>query len=69
MFAAEGNMANEVVIKLVNNSPNENLPPTMGDFNIFGGLYRDIYLNVFDNVHFEADNLATNGVFITTPQS
>lgn len=67
MFAAEGNMANEVVIK-VNNSPNENLPPTMGDFNIFGGLYRDIYLNVFDNVHFEADNLATNGVFITTPQ-
>lgn len=40
-FAAEGNMANEVVIK-VNNSPNENLPPIMGDFNIFGGLYRDV---------------------------
>lgn len=66
-FAAEGNTANEVVIK-VNNSPNENLPPTMGDFNIFGGLYRDVYLNVFDKVHFDADNHGTNGIFITTPQ-
>lgn len=66
-FADQGNMANEVLIK-VNNSPNENLPPTMGDFNIFGGVYRDVYLQVYDQVHFDADNHGTNGIFITTPQ-
>lgn len=66
-FAAEGNRANELVVR-VNNSHDDNLPPTMGDFNIFGGLYRDVYLNVLNHVHFDADNHATNGVFITTPQ-
>jgi beta-galactosidase len=66
-FLAEGNAANEVVIR-VNNSLDEDLPPTFGDFNIFGGLYRDVYLNVLDKVHFDADNHATNGVFIATPQ-
>ncbi len=66
-FAQDGNAANEVVIR-VNNSPDENLPPIMGDYNIFGGLYRDVYLNVLDKVHFDADNQGSSGIFITTPQ-
>lgn len=66
-FAPEGNAANDVVIR-VNNSVNEDLPPIMGDYNIFGGLYRDVYLNVLDKVHFDTDKQATNGIFITTPQ-
>ncbi|GAB3574792.1 glycoside hydrolase family 2 TIM barrel-domain containing protein [Spirosoma luteolum] len=66
-FAQSGNAANELVVR-VNNSPNEDLPPIMGDYNIYGGLYRDVYLNVLDNVHFDADNQASSGIFITTPQ-
>ncbi|ADB36688.1 glycoside hydrolase family 2 TIM barrel-domain containing protein [Spirosoma linguale] len=66
-FAQSGNATNDVVVR-VNNSVNENLPPIMGDYNIFGGLYRDVYLNVLDKVHFDADNQATSGIFITTPQ-
>jgi beta-galactosidase len=65
-YAQEGNGPNEVIVK-VDNSPNENIPPLEGDFNFFGGLYRDVYLNVINKVHFDADNYATNGIFITTP--
>lgn len=65
-YGQEGNTANELIVK-VDNSPNEDIPPLEGDFNNFGGLYRDVYLNVINKVHFDADNYATNGVFITTP--
>lgn len=66
-ITGDGNTANEIVVR-VSNTPNDDLPPTFGDFNIFGGLYRDVYLNVLDKVHFDADNHATTGVFIKTPQ-
>ncbi|MEI6950529.1 glycoside hydrolase family 2 TIM barrel-domain containing protein [Paraflavisolibacter sp. H34] len=65
-YADGGNLANELLIR-VNNSHNENVPPLLADFTFYGGIYRDVSLNVVDKVHFDADNHASNGVFISTP--
>lgn len=66
-FSNSGNTENQILVK-VNNSHNEDIPPLSGDYTFFGGVYRDVYLRAFDKVHFEADNHATSGIFITTPQ-
>ena len=65
-FASQGNAANELVVK-VNNSHSENVPPLSADFTFYGGLYRDVYLKAINKVHFDADNYASSGVFISTP--
>ncbi|MBD0294293.1 MAG: beta galactosidase jelly roll domain-containing protein, partial [Flavisolibacter sp.] len=65
-YASAGNAANELLVK-VNNSHNENIPPLSADFTFYGGLYRDVYLKALNKVHFDADNYASSGVFITTP--
>ncbi|TDW49168.1 beta-galactosidase [Flavobacterium sp. 270] len=57
---------NELVIK-VDNSFNEDIPPLEADFTFFGGIYRDVYLVAANEVHFDMDNLASDGVFVTTP--
>ncbi|KAI9463078.1 beta-galactosidase [Russula earlei] len=59
--------ANEISVK-VDNSHNENIPPLSADFTFFGGIYRDVSLVALNPVHFDAENDASNGVFITTPQ-
>lgn len=65
-FSKSGNTANQLVVK-VNNSHNEDIPPLSGDYTFFGGIYRDVYLKAYEKIHFEADNNAANGVFISTP--
>jgi beta-galactosidase len=65
-FAGAGPTANEVIVK-VDNSSNPNIPPLSGDFTFYGGLYRDVHLVVANPVHFELDNHASAGVFVTTP--
>lgn len=59
--------ANEITIK-VDNSHNENIPPLNADFTFFGGIYRDVYLQITEPVHFNLDNNAANGIRIKTPQ-
>ena len=58
--------ANEVAVK-VDNSENEEIPPFSADFTFFGGIYRDVYVSLYNKVHFDAGNYASKGVFITTP--
>lgn len=65
-FSSEKNMPNELLIK-VDNRHNENIPPLSGDYSFFGGIYRDVYLKAINKIHFDADNYASSGVFITTP--
>lgn len=65
-FSSGENTANEIVIR-VDNSHNENIPPLMADFTFFGGIYRDVYLKAINKIHFDANNYASNGVFISTP--
>lgn len=52
---------------LVDNSHDEQVPPLSADFTFYGGIYRDVYLTAINPIHFDADNYASKGVFITTP--
>jgi beta-galactosidase len=61
---AKGN--NEILIK-VDNSHDENIPPLSADFTFYGGIYRDVYVKAINKIHFDADNYASSGIFITTP--
>lgn len=50
----------------VDNSAQE-IAPLSGDFTLWGGIYRDVWLIATDKVHFDMNNLGSNGVFIETP--
>ncbi|MBK1896262.1 glycoside hydrolase family 2 TIM barrel-domain containing protein [Chryseobacterium paridis] len=63
-FLHEGK--NEIKVKL-DNSHNPDIPPLGGDFSVYGGIYRDVYLVAVDRNHFDMDDYASNGVFISTP--
>ena len=47
----------------VNNIWDAQLAPRAGEHVFSGGIYRDVYLNVTDNLH-----IAWNGTFVTTPE-
>lgn len=53
---------NVLAVRL-NNNWNAALAPRNGDYNFTGGIYRDVYLVVTDNVH-----ITWNGTYITTPE-
>ncbi|MDQ8005874.1 MAG: glycoside hydrolase family 2 TIM barrel-domain containing protein [Pedobacter sp.] len=65
-FVEKGNAANQIMVR-VDNSHSEDIAPLSADFTFFGGLYRDVHLKALNKVHFDMDNYASNGVFITTP--
>ena len=51
----------------VDNTRSEEIAPRTGDFNIYGGIYRQVYLITVDNVHVSLDNSGSSGLFLTTP--
>ena len=51
----------------VDNSFNEDIPPLTGDFNFYGGIYRDVWLIATSNTHLKVTDHASPGVRITTP--
>tara|TARA_R110002051_G_scaffold314666_1_gene391953 strand:+ start:6555 stop:9209 length:2655 start_codon:yes stop_codon:yes gene_type:complete len=58
---------NELIV-MITNQHNEAIPPLAADFTFYGGIYRDVYVVVVNPTHFDMDNLASDGVFITTPK-
>lgn len=58
---------NEVKVHV--NNENVNIPPLSGDFTIFGGIYRDVWLIATDEVHIAMTDLASSGVYVSTPQA
>lgn len=52
----------------VNNAPDLNLPPLVGDFNFYGGLYREVELIVTADTHIALDDYGSSGVYITPVQ-
>lgn len=58
---------NEIVLK-VNNAHDPAIPPLSADFTFFGGVYRDVYLDVREKVHISPADLASSGVYIRTPE-
>jgi beta-galactosidase len=64
-----GDQSNLLSVR-VNNLPNRDIP-VYGNWISYGGLYRDVYLHVFDRLHITdasyVDKVAGGGVFITYP--
>ncbi|WP_316811844.1 glycoside hydrolase family 2 TIM barrel-domain containing protein [Pedobacter heparinus] len=51
----------------VDNSFDPNIPTLTADFTFFGGIYRDVMLNVYEKVHFRADDRAARSLYLSTP--
>ena len=51
----------------VDNTRSEEIAPRTGDFNIYGGIYRRVYIITVDDVHVSLDNSGSSGLFLTTP--
>ncbi|WP_130837967.1 glycoside hydrolase family 2 protein [Lachnoclostridium sp. Marseille-P6806] len=50
---------------LVDNSVNDRVYPQRADFTFYGGIYRDVYLLVVNENHFDLDYFGGNGFLIT----
>ena len=48
------------------NSVNENIAPSFGDFTVFGGLYRSVDLLVLSQSHFDRCYFGTDGLIVRT---
>ena len=58
---------NNTIAVSVSNSLNEETVPIAGDFNIFGGIYRRVYLISVNDVHGDLAGNGSSGLFLTTP--
>ncbi len=52
---------------VVTNVHDEMIPPLSADFTFFGGVYRDVYLDVREKLHISPTDLASAGIYIATP--
>lgn len=60
-------MHNEIKVQ-VNNAHDDTIAPVDGGFTFLGGIYRDVFLEIVEPVHFDMNNLGSDGIFITTPE-
>ncbi len=51
----------------VDNSWNESIPPLSGDFTMWGGIYRDVYLIATNKIHFQMLDNSSDGIYVSTP--
>ena len=58
---------NLIAVK-VDNTLDKEKPPIDGDFTMYGGIYRDVWLIAADEIHFKVTDFASSGVKIETPQ-
>jgi len=54
-----------VLTVYADNSPNDRVYPQKADFTFYGGIYRDVYLVIVDEAHFDLDYFGGNGFLIT----
>lgn len=55
---------NELMVK-ADNSPNRTVYPQKADFTFYGGIYRDVYLIVVPETHFDLDYYGSQGIQVT----
>lgn len=69
-YLNKGNRAVNYIAVKVDNTLNSSIAPSAfsADFNFWGGIYRDVYLEEYDQVHFRNDNYGSKGVFVATPE-
>lgn len=53
---------------VVTNAHDEMIPPLSADFTFFGGIYRDVYLEVKEKLHISPTDMASTGIYVTTPE-
>jgi len=58
--------SNEVIV-CVNNRYNQDIPPLTADFTFFGGLYRQVYLDIKAKTHFSDNKYGSSGIYYRTP--
>jgi beta-galactosidase len=57
---------NKILVK-VTNAFDENIPTLTADFTFFGGIYRDVYIEKMNRVHFSNSKYSGKYVLISTP--
>ncbi|MDQ3322329.1 MAG: malectin domain-containing carbohydrate-binding protein [Acidobacteriota bacterium] len=65
--SVEFDKPNLIAVK-VDNTHDRDKPPIDGDFTMYGGIYRDVWLIAADEVHFKVTDFASPGVKIETPR-
>ncbi|MCR5101503.1 MAG: glycoside hydrolase family 2 protein [Butyrivibrio sp.] len=50
---------------IVSNEPNNRVYPQRADFTFYGGIYRDVFLIITDESHFDLDYFGGNGIYVT----
>ena len=56
---------NEIIIT-ADNRPNQRVYPQKADFTFYGGIYRDVYLIVVPQAHFDLDYYGAPGIQVTS---
>ncbi len=59
--------AQQVLAIRVDNTYRHDLIPLEGDFNFYGGIYRDVYLLITPEVHLDVLDHGSTGVYLSTP--
>ncbi len=60
------NIGSNVIDVRVDNTLDQEIAPISGDFNMYGGIYRRVYLVAVDDVHVDLENNGSSGLFLTT---
>ncbi|RLD86753.1 MAG: hypothetical protein DRJ07_00025 [Bacteroidetes bacterium] len=63
-----GNNKENILSVVVDNRFNKNIPPLSGDFNFYGGIYRNVWLIATNYVHFSLSDYGSKGIYISTPK-
>lgn len=50
---------------IVSNEPNDRVYPQRADFTFYGGIYRNVYMLIVDESHFDLDYYGGNGLMVT----
>ncbi|ADQ16130.1 Beta-galactosidase [Leadbetterella byssophila DSM 17132] len=53
---------------VVDNRHHVDIAPLSADFTFFGGIYRDVYLDVREDLHISPLDFASSGVYVKTPK-
>lgn len=56
---------NLIAVK-VDNRYDDTVAPLSGDFNVYGGIYRDVKLIITNQVHVDMNDFASSGLYLTT---
>ena len=58
--------SNTIAVR-ADNTKTETTAPISGDFNMYGGIYRRVFMIIVDDVHVDLSDWGSSGLFLTTP--